>query len=489
MRTTKGDHVVRPAAPLPGDSPVPSSLSPNHTPPRASWERAKDGTTAAIAVLLATVPSWLVVQDRWLEHRAVREPLNELWKKLPGLTGLAYPSYFLIVFSCSAILLLFLALQRQPPPLGSRTLRPVTSSVRRPRIPHAQRLTATVLLAVSASGVLAGLFLAVTRRRIPGWDLAVSIVVLVWATILRDIPVQAMVRFARRNALLLIGIPLAHISMLGLMAHAISEKRLSSVYLVLLLLSLANLLRLRRRVSPIVWIVLFAIPPYMLHIGSWFFSIIGDEYEFWTTARDIATRQDLATIGSHLFRLEGGVYGVNAYFSSVIHAIGLKLGGISNFSWRANSLYLSALAVGFFFLFFKTFVSRRVALFASLFLASSHYIMAFGKIGYNQLQSYFAFSLLLAASAWAARSRRNVAFLLTGLSLGLCFYVYPGALYVIPVAPLLLLLFFPPRNSAAVGRWATLTAGFFVLAFPLLFQPAYWKTKIIGTVYNHCCPN
>ena len=87
----------------------------------------------------------------------------------------------------------------------------------------------------------------------------------------------------------------------------------------------------------------------------------------------------------------------------------MKLFGSHNLGWHLSSLYLSAAAVGLFYLFFKTFVPRRVALVAAFFLAVSHYIMTFGKIGYNNLQALFAMSLALCAATWAIRTKRRIA--------------------------------------------------------------------------------
>ena len=59
---------------------------------------------------------------------------------------------------------------------------------------------------------------------------------------------------------------------------------------------------------------------------------------------------------------------------------------------------LTATAVGLFYVFFRTFVAASTALIAVLLLAMSHYLISFGKIGYNNLQAFFAMAL----SLWAA---------------------------------------------------------------------------------------
>jgi 4-amino-4-deoxy-L-arabinose transferase-like glycosyltransferase len=111
--------------------------------------------------------------------------------------------------------------------------------------------------------------------------------------------------------------------------------------------------------------------------------------------------------------------------------------------------------------------------------------MAFGKIGYNNLQALFAMSLSLCAAAWAIRTKRRIAFVVLGLACGLCFYVYPAALYALPVVGLLLLFYFPPTSRLALRRWSVLAVSLLMLVFPLFLQPGYWQAKVAGTLlYN-----
>jgi hypothetical protein len=128
-------------------------------------------------------------------------------------------------------------------------------------------------------------------------------------------------------------------------------------------------------------------------------------------------------------------------------------------------------------------VTRRTALIAALFLAISHYIMSFGKIGYNNLQALFAEALVLATAAWAVRTRRPLAFALLGAGIGFCFYVYPAALYVVPLPLLLLLFYLPPVSRAALGRWTMMMGSALILIIPLLVQSGYWEAKIAGTIF------
>jgi 4-amino-4-deoxy-L-arabinose transferase-like glycosyltransferase len=118
----------------------------------------------------------------------------------------------------------------------------------------------------------------------------------------------------------------------------------------------------------------------------------------------------------------------------------MKLFDNRNFGWRFSNPFLMACSLPFFYYFFKAFVSQRIALMAVILLGFSHYLLSFSKIGYNNLQALFATGLVLASLTWALQSMKPIAFSATGLVMGLCFYIYPAALYVVPL-PVLNLVF------------------------------------------------
>jgi hypothetical protein len=76
---------------------------------------------------------------------------------------------------------------------------------------------------------------------------------------------------------------------------------------------------------------------------------------------------------------------------------------------------------------------------------------------------------------------RPVAFCITGLAMGLCFYVYPAALYAVPLPLIGFLIFMPPTNREAIKRWAWTIASMALLFYPLTIQPDYWQAKVAGT--------
>ena len=116
-----------------------------------------------------------------------------------------------------------------------------------------------------------------------------------------------------------------------------------------------------------------------------------------------------------------------------------------------------------------------------ILLGVSHYLLSFSKIGYNNLQAFFVLGLVLAAFAWTYKTLSITSFAMLGLSIGLCFYIYPAALYIIPLPFLGLLVFYPPKGNDALKRWGVMLVSFALLFYPLIAQPRYCETKIAGT--------
>lgn len=270
----------------------------------------------------------------------------------------------------------------------------------------------------------------------------------------------------------------------------------------------------RRDTPPIFWVWSLALLLGSLWVNGWWFAVIGDEFAFYQYAVEyIGPPQE---IPGRIF--EGAaVYGAHPYFSSLLQAVSIWVFGEGSFGWRFSSIYLAAMAVPLVHSFQRTFLPAPIALLAALLLACSHYLLSFGKIGYNNLQALWVLGLALAAAAWAIRSRSWLAYAALGAALGLCFYVYPAALYVPPVALLLLLCYAPPwptrRSPGAKGvpagegalegpgsarpprdqspgagpwwampaRWALMGSVALALVAPLLLQPTYWEAKVAGT--------
>jgi 4-amino-4-deoxy-L-arabinose transferase-like glycosyltransferase len=437
----------------------------------------------AFTCLLAIVPPALVFVDRWLMNQRVLELFRTWWCRANILCGSAYPSYFLIVFPCLLLCLPLVWILMRRLPEGWLLPRLTWPADRQGTPISAGQTLTSRLLFVSAGLALALIALrTVTRHQVPGWELALAYTVFLLAWALREEPVADVWAALRRRQGPLTAILFGEVALLIALASRYGQYRFHWITAVLVLLAATNLWRYRRAIHPIVWIATLALVLYTTNMSAWWLSAIGDEYSFWTYAREIAEKQRLTFIGANLFNGQA-VYSAHPYLSSLIQAVFMKLFGSDGFGWRVSNACLSAAAVFLLYLFARTFVPRRTALMTALFLTISHYIISFGKIGYNNLQALFAEALVLAFAAWAVRTRRLFAFALLGAGMGFCFYVYPAALYVVPLPIVLLLFYLPPVTRAALGRWVVMLVSASILIMPLLIQPGYWQAKIAGTLF------
>jgi len=434
----------------------------------------------AATLLLAALPPWLVVWDRWLGRPLTSPAVKQLWCKVAFLCDSALPPYFLLVFACFLGVLVLVWWNKYNPVVVLRES-PVAPTVRADqRVSLGQSRLGRAMLLFSGMALAIIILRAASVGKVPGWELALALLTYLLGWLLLEISLADVLVAWRQNRDIFLSLVLGHLALVGFLANASSLDGASWLFPVLLALAFLNLLRHVRQVHPLFWIISLALVFCTLQINAWWFAVAGDEYAFFHVAKRILERESLAVVGTKLFHgLE--VYGSHPYLSSLIQAVSMKLLGISNFGWRFSSIYLSAISIGMFFLFFRTFAPRDTALLASVFLGSSHYLMNFAKIGYNNLQALFAMSLALWATAWALKTKRQLAFAVLGLAIGFCFYVYPAALYVIPIPGLFLLVYAPPRSRRAVSGWVILIVSALLCMFPLFLQPDYWHSKLTGT--------
>jgi hypothetical protein len=434
-----------------------------------------------LVLLLAAVPSALVVLDRWLNLPQIHYLLSDYRCKVPFLCQLPLPEYFLVVIVCLLATGVLIALF----PLGEQTFleHPVEIQLTESVVPATQLTASRVLRWVSLAGFALVATLSLIHRNFPGWELALVAGAYAAGWFLRDVSLVRIGEILRENGGWLSVCGLAHLALVVFLAVYYSAPAYLPIATLVLILTVLFLIGFRRRIPAIYWIFSLGLILFSININGWWTSVSGDEYGFYVSARTILEKTNFSEIAARLFD-EQGVYGQNPYFGSIVQSIFLRIFGTQGFGWRFSNIYLIALSLLFFYVFFRTFLDRRVALLACCFLAASHYLMNFSKIGYVSLQSFFTLSLSLAAAAWAARSGRMAAYALAGLVLAMNFYAYGVALVSIPLALLLLLCYAPPISRPAILRWTVLAAGFGMLVFPLLFQPAFWKMGFGFTVFS-----
>lgn len=431
-------------------------------------------------VLLAGLSSsYLVMRDRWLEDRINLASVNQFWWDTAGLKSLAYPQYFLLIFLSALLTALIVALWRESPGLifSNLTLGSAEpgdyASTKRSKVGHYLLIGALLIVNLSA-------FWMILKARIPGWELIAALLLFIAAQIVLDpragFPWQSLHangRFLLDAAFLVAAVCCALYAYFG-------EAKPNLIFYLILVLAGINFFRHRGRTPVIFWISLVSLTALTWNINGWQYVVIGDEYSFYNEVLNILDHRTAWELINNTFN-GNFVYGTHPYFSSYIQDFFMKLFDNHNFGWRFSNPVLVACSLPFFYYFFKALVPRRVALITVTLLGFSHYLLSFSKIGYNNLQAFFAMGLVLASFTWALKSMRILAFCLTGLAMGLCFYLYPAALYLILLPFIGLVIFLPPTNRPALTRWSWMIISMSLLVYPLVGQFKYWEAKIPGT--------
>jgi hypothetical protein len=432
-----------------------------------------------VILFLAGIPPALVVAQRWL-HVFPEDWNRETWCKFSFFCNTMFPSYFLVIIGCFLALAVIMFFMRRRPVLVLEN--PLTFFENLQVNPSQMRIGYSLLIA-SGLGMIGVIIWSLIRQQWPGWDLVIVWLLYLSGWALHAVPLTTLIDFWKRDGEYWVSLLLMHIAVVMVLAAYYDVTQIFYLSLLLLVFAFGNLWRFRKRVPIIFWIISITLVFYAININAWWTSVIGDDYGFHDIAWQFAEKMSITQVGDLLFKADG-VFGTHPYFSSFVQSISMKFLGHDSFGWRFSNLYLCALGVGLFYFFCKSFVSQRAALIAACLLAFSHYVMSFGKIGYNNLQALFALLLALAVTAWALRWKQPLVFALLGSAIALCFYLYPASLYVVPVPILLLLMYYPPKSRPAIGRWLVMLTAWAAMIYPLLIQPVYWRTKVEGTIFN-----
>lgn len=195
------------------------------------------------------------------------------------------------------------------------------------------------------------------------------------------------------------------------------------------------------------------------------YSYIGDEYDFYKNAQEIAT----LGISPISFFSQNGVYGHHPVADSVLQAFVMKIFGINLIGWKITNIITIILSS---FLIYNiaqiVFNDTRIGLLSSLFFITSHYVFAFAHIGYNNLLAFLPFLAALYSYLLYVKTRAIYFAILCGVFSAFCFYTFYSA-------RLILLLLIPRMIFFRDERQAFLP---FLSGFLLIFFPFVYTNKI-----------
>lgn len=205
-----------------------------------------------------------------------------------------------------------------------------------------------------------------------------------------------------------------------------------------------------------------------IELARWDFSWIGDELAFFGKAAEIAQGG-----GWNFFSLSG-VYETHPVLDSVLQASVMKMAGVNVFGWRLSEVLLVAICAACVYLLGVALFGRLQGAVAGIIVGSSHYLMAFSRIGYNNVHAVFYSTLVMLMLALAWRTQRAVFVFLTGVAMGFCLYTFQSAVLTWPITAVILLLVFARRPS-----WSMVLAGVIMVAgFLMVVTPALLTTPL-----------
>lgn len=217
----------------------------------------------------------------------------------------------------------------------------------------------------------------------------------------------------------------------------------------------------------------------LYRLDSWRFGMVGDEWAFFMAAVRLQVGKWLQPL------LSGhGNYGIHPVFSSWLQMLTMGLFGQDNYGWRALNPLVAALSVLPMYTIGRALASRRVGLVAAALFGGSHYLMAFGKIGYNNVQALVP--VLAAVAIWFEAGRRGsvTGLWLAGVAAGLGFYVFGlGRLVILAILALMILYYGPWRRENLLA-WGAVALGFGMAALPSLLEPGNGTSLVQQTVLH-----
>jgi 4-amino-4-deoxy-L-arabinose transferase-like glycosyltransferase len=235
-----------------------------------------------------------------------------------------------------------------------------------------------------------------------------------------------------------------------------------------------------KKISVLTYILIIstciAVFSFSLNLDSWKFSYVGDEWTFYSFAKNIVAQHFLV----NPFSMQG-VYGENPLFGSVYQAMFLQLFGDTNFAWRFSNIFLIIPCSIFFFLWLKKLFSPQVAFLSTFLLQSSFFASNYFKIGYVNPLSFTFFLVSLYAATLVAEAPTKKRMILFGASLGISFYIYLGPIFLFFIWPLLIPLVRDKKQVFKNTIYFLLS--YILLILPGIFDMTHWNAAAKKTIF------
>lgn len=196
-------------------------------------------------------------------------------------------------------------------------------------------------------------------------------------------------------------------------------------------------------------------------ITHWYFSAIGDEYEFFHQAKRIAEGQ-VVNIFDHR-----GAYQIIPMLSSFYQGLMMKLLGINNFGWKTGIIILIGLSLIPYYHLVKNTFNKTTALAALSVLAFSHYLWGYLHTGYSNVEP-IALTIFCFYFFWMGFEKyKKHLFFLSGVFAGLGFYTFFSSRDAIVILTVFLFLSFFNLRKKIITIAIPLYTGFIATFLPI----------------------
>jgi hypothetical protein len=199
----------------------------------------------------------------------------------------------------------------------------------------------------------------------------------------------------------------------------------------------------------------------LVDVGSWYYSALGDEYNFYDAAAAVARHEATWNLFS-----QRGAYDIIPVASSFVTGQLMRIVGQDAVGWKIAEALPIVLAVVLMFLVARVLFGRATALAAVWFFAGSHYLLAYAHTGYPNLEPLPLSVAAVAALVLGIRGRKRAWFLLAGMCAGLGWYTYYTSRALIAILGVATLLSVRRKAWFQAGGWVA--TGFLVVVLPML---------------------
>lgn len=200
---------------------------------------------------------------------------------------------------------------------------------------------------------------------------------------------------------------------------------------------------------------------YLWGINSWKFAYIGDEWDFFIFAKALVEGE----LSAYVFQMDG-VFRMNPVLGSLWQALFLSFFGISNTAWRLSNIVLYIPMGAFFYLWLKDGFGLSTARYGLVLIGFSAPLANYFKIGYVNPIAVALLVILLYVAHQAATKSQAVYAVVTGMLLGISFYMHLGLIFPFIIGAYMMLLVLATARPTPKRQLAIILAMYLLCIAP-----------------------